>query len=139
MSVTSTRRTRVLVVDDERHISRLLEFVLAKQGYQVKVANSGEQALATVDDFAPDVVLLDLVMPGISGLDVLKQLRSDGKHSDLKILVLSAHAFEHLPEELKGAGASHLGNKPIAPSSLLKMLVDWGLPQYIPNSSPTGD
>src|SRR5579862_3953090 len=103
-SCVDSRKTRVLVVDDERHISRLLEFVLARQGYQVKVANSGEQALAVVDEFAPDVVLLDLVMPGISGLEVLRRLRGDGKHSDLKILVLSAHSFEHIGEEPIFAG-----------------------------------
>jgi response regulator receiver domain-containing protein len=73
----SIQPANVLVVDDERHIARFLEFVLKKAGYEVAVAHNGEQALAAVDGFEPDAVLLDLVLPGISGLEVLKRLRSD--------------------------------------------------------------
>jgi hypothetical protein len=62
-------KTRVLVVDDERHIARFLEFVLKKAGYDVALAYSGEQALVAVEAFDPDVMLLDLVLPKLTGLD----------------------------------------------------------------------
>src|SRR5829696_3890043 len=93
---SKTRAARVLVVDDERHIARFLEFVLKKAGYEVAVAYDGEQALAEADRFAPDALLLDLVMPKLSGLEVLKRLRMDENHAGLAIAVLTARAFEDM-------------------------------------------
>ena len=101
----SIQPAKVLVVDDERHIARFLEFVLKKAGYQVAVAHNGEQALAVVDGFEPDAVLLDLVLPGISGLEVLKRLRSDRKQARCVVIVLSACSFGHAPAEVMEAGA----------------------------------
>src|SRR5919108_3830480 len=137
----SIQPAKVLVVDDERHIARFLEFVLKKAGYQVAVAHNGEQALAAVDGFEPDAVLLDLVLPGISGLEVLKRLRSDTKHARCVVLVLSARSFGHAPAEVMRAGANALATKPIAPSTLLKKLLEWGVPptQQVPHRSALPD
>src|ERR1043165_6009667 len=94
-----SRAARVLVVDDERHIARFLEFVLKKAGYEVALAYDGEQALAKASQFAPDALLLDLVMPKLSGLEVLKHLRADEKHAGLVIAILSARSFEDMSGE----------------------------------------
>jgi DNA-binding response OmpR family regulator len=132
---------KVLVVDDERHIARFLEFVLKKAGYEVAVAHNGEQALAAVDGFEPDAVLLDLVLPGISGLEVLKRLRSDRKHARCVVMVLSARSFGHAPAEVMEAGANAQATKPIAPSTLLKKLLELGVPptQQVPHRSALPD
>lgn len=125
---STVRPARILVVDDERHIARLLEYVLRKEGYEVQVAHDGEAALAAVEHTQPDAVLLDLVLPGISGLEVLKALRSDKQRAGLTIAVLSARSFEDMPSELIEAGANFHCTKPVAPSTLLRKLVDVGVP-----------
>jgi len=127
--VTGNRlRTRVLVVDDERHIARFLEFVLRKAEYEVAVVYTGEQALATIDAVAPDVVLLDLVLPGISGLEVLKHLRGGTSHAGMVVIILSGRSVGDVPAEVVEAGANAYCTKPIAPSTLLKTLLDLGVP-----------
>jgi two-component system KDP operon response regulator KdpE len=137
-SATGARRAaRVMVVDDERHITRLLEFVLSKHGYVVAVATSAEEALAMVDEFRPDGILFDLGLPGMSGADAIKCLRNDKRYIGLPIMVLSARSFEQVPQELKNAGATHLWAKPIAPSTLLSRLKDCGIPPYIDHDATT--
>ena len=125
------RASRVLVVDDERHITRLIEFVLTKQGYSVAVAHSAEEALNTVEAFLPDAMLLDLGLPGMSGLEATRRLRADERFARLPIMILTARSFEHLPEELKSAGATYLRSKPIAPTTLIKDLKECGIPPLV--------
>ncbi|MDQ3827798.1 MAG: response regulator [Candidatus Tectomicrobia bacterium] len=127
---------KVLVVDDERHIARFLEFVLKKAGYEVALAYNGEQALAAVEAFDPDVVLLDLVLPGLTGLEVLKRLRADSGHAALAVMVLSAQSLGEVPAELREAGANAHCTKPIAPSTLLKKLAALGVPPSVQGPGP---
>jgi DNA-binding response OmpR family regulator len=127
-STNAERAARVLVVDDERHIARFLEFVLKKAGYTVAVAHDGEEALAQVKGFAPDAVLLDLVMPKLSGLEVLRQLRADDRYAGLFVAVLSARSFEERGQEVLKAGANLNCEKPVAPSTLLSQLTEFGIP-----------
>jgi len=125
------RAARVLVVDDERHIARVLEFVLRKAGYEVAVAYDREQALAEVQRFKPDAMLLDLVMPKLSGLEVLKILRADKQYANLVIAILTARSFEELSEEIVTAGANIHCEKPVAPSTLLRKLSELGISPLI--------
>jgi DNA-binding response OmpR family regulator len=136
-----TQPAKVLVVDDERHIARFLEFVLKKAGYEVAVAHNGEQALAAVDGFEPDAVLLDLVLPGISGLEVVTRLRSDRKHARYVVMGLSARSFGDAPAEVMEAGANAHATKPIAPSTVLKKLLGLEVPptQQVPHGSALPD
>lgn len=121
----SSRKTRILVVDDERHIVRLLEFVLEREGYDVATAFDGEHALSAVEEFEPDAVFLDLFLPGISGLDVLSRIRSRG--SDTSVIVLTSRSFEDTPVDVIAAGAKAHCTKPIAPSTVLRTLARCGL------------
>jgi DNA-binding response OmpR family regulator len=120
--------TSVLVVEDERHIASFLEFVLKRAGYEVAVVYDGEQALATVEAFAPDAMLLDFMLPGLTGLEVLKRLRADPRYASLVIMVLSGRSFGDVPTEVMEAGADEYCTKPIGPSTLLKKLSDLGVP-----------
>ena len=120
--------TSVLVVEDERHIASFLEFVLKRAGYEVAVVYDGEQALAAVEVFAPDAMLLDLMLPGLTGLEVLKRLRADPRYASLVIMVLSGRSFGDVPAEVMEAGADEYCTKPIGPSTLLKKLADLGVP-----------
>ena len=131
------RPARVLVVDDERHIARVLEFVLKKAGYEVAVAYDGEQALSEVKRFAPDALLLDLVMPKLSGLEVLKHLRADQQNARLVIAVLTARSFEDVAGEIMTAGANLHCEKPVAPSTLLRELIRLGISPLVEDGAET--
>jgi DNA-binding response OmpR family regulator len=118
---------KALVVDDERHVARLLEFMLEKNGYQVSVAYDGREALDKASEVKPDVILLDLVLPGLSGMEVLKQLRDDPQFNDVKILILTGHGYDANSDGISGIDADAYCTKPLAPSTLLTRLSDLGV------------
>jgi PleD family two-component response regulator len=110
---------RVLVVDDEEHIRRILKFQLEKHGYDVVTAANGEEALKLVRRSLPDLILLDLMMPKIDGFEVCKQLRSDFQTSQIPIIMLTAKS--DLPDRIKGlqGGANDYLVKPYSNEELL--------------------
>jgi two-component system phosphate regulon response regulator PhoB len=81
---------RVVIIEDERDVSRLLEFNLRGGGFSVTCANTGGEGLAAVHGHAPDVVVLDLMLPDQSGYDVCKAIRADPATSDIGVLMLTA-------------------------------------------------
>ncbi|MFC3282592.1 response regulator transcription factor [Litchfieldella rifensis] len=110
---------RVLVVDDEPNIVLSLEFLMQQAGFEVITAGDGEQALARVAEHAPDLVLLDISLPGISGFDVLEQLRSDPSHARLPIIMLTAHGREVEREKGMALGADDYVTKPFSTQALV--------------------
>jgi two-component system, OmpR family, alkaline phosphatase synthesis response regulator PhoP len=84
----------ILVVEDEDNIRELLRYNLAKEGYQVTCSASGEEALAAVRVAMPDLVLLDLMLPGLDGLDVCRSLKQDPQTRNLPIVMLTAKGEE---------------------------------------------
>ena len=110
---------RVLIVDDEAQIRRALRTGLTGHGFAVEVAEDGEMALAVIAAHPPDVIVLDLVMPGIDGFEVLRQLRA---WSRVPVLVLSAHGEEHDKVEALDLGADDYLTKPFGMAELLARL-----------------
>jgi len=82
----------ILIVDDEYAVARGIQYALEQEGYQVSVAGSGEEALAMASELAPDLVVLDVRMPGIDGFETLRRLRADG--SKAPVLMLTARDEE---------------------------------------------
>lgn len=124
--------SRVLVVDDERHIARFLQFLLNKEGYQTAVAFDGETALDLCRTFEPDAVLLDLVLPGISGLDVLKTIYDshvNGPPAPV-VMLLTGMSLQDLPPDIMHYGVAAHCAKPVAPSTILRHLQNHGLFGY---------
>jgi two-component system KDP operon response regulator KdpE len=107
---------RVLVVDDEPHIRRTLEINLAARGYQVDLASTGETAIELVAQKHPDLVILDLGLPGLDGIDVVSRLR---KWSSVPILVLSAREAEQAKVAALDAGADDYVTKPFGMDELI--------------------
>ena len=107
---------RVLVVDDEPSIVELVRFTLEREGFTTEVATSGQQALAMVRRQAPDLVLLDLMLPGTDGLEVCRQLRQMG---NVPIIMLTARASE--VDKVVGLelGADDYITKPFSPRELV--------------------
>ena len=107
---------RVLVVDDEAQIRRALRTALAGHGYRVDIAEDGEAARAELASRMPDVLLLDLVMPGVDGFEVLRQTRA---WSQLPIIVLSARGGERDKVRALDLGADDYLTKPFGMQELL--------------------
>ena len=102
----------VLVVDDEPNILLSLEFLMKKNGYNVFVGRDGKEALETVEQEKIDLIILDIMMPEVDGLEVCKRLKSNEATKDIKVIFLSAKIKE---EEIKAgydAGADMYITKP---------------------------
>lgn len=88
-------KEKILIIEDEDDIQELLKYNLKKEGYeQLKVVDSGEEGLEVVKEFAPDVILLDLMLPGIDGLTVCRTLKSDPDTVQIPIIMLTAKSEE---------------------------------------------
>jgi two-component system KDP operon response regulator KdpE len=107
---------RILVVDDEPQITRVLRRSLSSHGYEVQVAIEGEEALSTFDVWKPDVVVTDLVMHNMSGLELCRRLRAI---SSVPIIVLSAKGEDRIKVEALDAGADDYVTKPFSMDELL--------------------
>src|SRR5690606_17218306 len=108
---------RVLVVDDEENLRLVLRTLLRRHGYEVETAKNGEEALALVDGFGPDVVLTDVRMPKMGGLDLLETLRAKG--NDATVIVMSAYGNMDLAIEAMKAGAYDYVQKPFKPDEVV--------------------
>lgn len=110
---------RILVVDDEPEIVALVAYHLAKAGYRVATAASGPDALEMAGRDRPALVVLDLMLPGMSGFDVLERLRSDDATRDVAVLMLTARREE--PDRIRGLslGADDYLTKPFSPQELV--------------------
>jgi len=109
---------RVLVVEDEPDITALVAFHLARAGYRVSTAASGSEALAAVREERPDIVVLDLMLPGLSGYEVLAEIRRRDESRDVGVILLTARRDE--PDRIKGLtlGADDYLTKPFSPAEL---------------------
>jgi two-component system, OmpR family, KDP operon response regulator KdpE len=109
-------RSRILVVDDETQISRVLKTTLNSQGYEVKTASNGEAGFNAIADWLPDLLITDLSMPGMSGIDLCRAVR---ERSNIPIIVLSVRGEEKTKIEALDAGADDYVTKPFSINELL--------------------
>lgn len=107
---------RVLVVDDEAQITRVLRTALSAQGYDVRAANDPEEALRLFEEWSPDLIVTDLMMPGMSGIDLCRKVRSK---TATPIIVLSVRDQERSKVEALDAGADDYVTKPFSIQELL--------------------
>lgn len=112
----------VLLIEDEPHISEAIRFILARDGWQVSSHGNGADALAAIRAAAPDVLILDVMLPGRSGYDILADLRADPLLAGLPVLVLSARGQQDARAAAERAGASRFMAKPFANAEVLAAL-----------------
>jgi DNA-binding response OmpR family regulator len=103
---------QILVVDDDRDVAQSMELALRRRDFQVTLAYSGVEALKTLRRYRPDLLILDVLMPGMSGLEVCRRLRSDTSLADLPIIFLTAKGQERDRIEGLRAGADDYISKP---------------------------
>ncbi len=111
-----TDHKRILVVDDEPQITRVLRTSLSSHGYDIRVANDGETALEIMKDWSPDLVITDLAMPNMDGLELCRRLRTK---TQIPILVLSVRGEERTKVKALDAGADDYVTKPFGIEELL--------------------
>jgi DNA-binding response OmpR family regulator len=112
-------KRKVLIADDEPNIVTALEFLLKRSGYDVRVVVNGEEALAMVDSYAPDVVLLDVMMPVRSGYDVCQRIRERPDWRHIRIVMLSAKGREAEVSKGLSLGADLYITKPFSTQDLI--------------------
>ena len=112
-------KEKILIVDDEEDILELLRYNLAREGYQIEAAESGEKTLKKVRTDPPELIVLDLMLPGIDGLEVAKTLKNDPKTQDIPIIMLTAKGEEADVVAGLELGADDYITKPFSPRVLL--------------------
>lgn len=110
---------RILIADDEPAIAASLEFLLKRDGYSTKIACDGEEAMMSARKFMPDLIVLDLMLPRLSGLEVCRALRADPQLAQIKILMLSARGGTTDLERGRAAGVDAYQVKPFSTHELV--------------------
>ena len=115
----STKQPNVLVVDDEEAIRDMIQFALEKSGMGVQTASSAHEALLSINESRPDIILMDWMMPGVSGLELTRRLRKDPYTEDIPIIMLTARVTEDDKVAGLEAGTDDYVIKPFSPRELL--------------------
>lgn len=116
---------KILIVDDEPDI-RLVARIALRDRYEVLEAGNGEEALRLVDEHNPDLVFLDLRMPGLDGWGVIEQLRQRGRLPAVPVVVVSAHGSTDTSDKAIAMGCRGYLTKPFAPRDLLEAIRKYG-------------
>jgi DNA-binding response OmpR family regulator len=118
----SEANPRILIVDDDPVILRLLQINFRLEGYEVDSASRGDEALRRAREAVPDVVVLDIMMPGVDGFDVLRQLKEDPASRDVPVILLSARSQDE--DRLRGyaLGVEVYVTKPFDPAHLVEIV-----------------
>ena len=122
MAETTRSGEKILVVDDEEDIRELVRYNLAREGYQVTTVGSGEEALKQAGAKLPNLIVLDLMLPGIDGFDVCRQLKSDPRTAHIPIVMLTVKGEESDIVVGLELGADDYITKPFSPKVLLARL-----------------
>ncbi len=109
---------RILVADDDVDIRELVEFKLSTMGHEIVAVGDGAAAVDACREQKPDLAVLDVMMPGVSGLDAIREIRADASLSDLPVILLTARAQESDVETGFDSGADDYITKPFSPREL---------------------
>ncbi|MEM7470010.1 MAG: response regulator [Pseudomonadota bacterium] len=114
----------VLLIEDEPNIVEAISFLLERDGWTVRLHSEGVGAVEAVAAAQPDVVVLDVMLPGRSGFEILRELRQGAARPDLPILMLTARGQKKDRELASGYGVSHFMTKPFSNSDMLQAVRD---------------
>ena len=109
---------RILIVDDDAFIRRPLEFILREEGYQPVTAADADEGLRAIEACPPDLIFLDVMMPGKDGLTWCAELKRDARYARIPVVLLSARGHEHDRDQALALGAADFLTKPYSPHEL---------------------
>lgn len=118
----SATEHKVLIVDDEPDIIELLKYNLEKEGYEVETARNGLEAIEKCNTFLPELILMDIMMPKMDGVEACRQIRSNPQHTNTHILFLTARAEEYSEVAAFEVGGDDYLVKPVKPRALISRL-----------------
>ncbi len=110
---------RVLLIEDEPNIIEAISFILSRDGWTVHIHEDGETALDKVRASLPDMVILDVMLPGKSGFDILRELRADPEMAELPVMMLTARGQTKDRDLAERLGVSHFMTKPFSNAEVL--------------------
>ena len=119
---TVKEKKQILIVDDDNVQNEILAFCFEKIGYDSAVATCGETGFAKAKEIRPDLILLDIEMPGISGLEVCRQLVDCPETYEIPIIILSGHEGGDVVRDARSAGCHYFVRKPYDPNALLTLV-----------------
>lgn len=111
---------RILIVDDQKGIRRLLTEVFLEYGYEIESCANGAKALELIPEFEPDLVLMDVKMPGMNGIDVLKKIRENDQ--ELRVIMMTAYGDQHYVNQAEELGVAKFLIKPFDLNDLKKQV-----------------
>jgi CheY-like chemotaxis protein len=114
----------ILIVDDNAQNLKLARVILAAEGYEVKTAIDAEEALTLLESFVPRLILMDLQLPGMDGLELTRLLRADPRYSGVIIVALTAYAMKGDNHKAFAAGCDGYMSKPIDTDALPRMVAE---------------
>lgn len=120
---------KVLIAEDDHNILVSLEFLMRHDGYDVRIATRGDEVLLCVRDFLPDLVILDVMLPGRNGFELCRDIRANAEWIDTKIIILSARGRKAEVQRWLDSGADAYITKPFATSELreqVRQLIEYG-------------
>ena len=115
-------RKKILVCDDEQHIVKLIQVNLEKHGHEVFVAHDGREALKVIKAESPDVCILDVMMPYVDGIEVLKSIRNDPNTEHILVIMITVKAQDEDVFKAYSSGADLYLTKPFDPIEVIKFL-----------------
>jgi len=115
----------ILIIDDDPSTTRLLEVLLRREGYNIQSENLSRNAVQTSKNFAPNLIILDLMMPGVDGMTICRDMKHDPDLVDVPIIMFSAVNQPEVKNEAKEAGINEYITKPIHPNELKTRIRAW--------------
>lgn len=113
---------RVLIVDDNAQNLKLARLILSAEGYEVRTAPDAEQAVETIASFSPRVVLMDIQLPGMDGLELTRRLKRDAVTKHIIVIAVTAYAMKGDEEKARAAGCDGYVTKPVDAEALVALL-----------------
>ena len=115
---------KILIVDDEPNILLSLDFLMKKNGHSVFLARNGEEALASIEQNMPDLIILDIMMPDIDGYEVCKQIKANASLEHTKIIFLSAKSRQEDIDKGLAMGADQYVTKPFSTKQIMQEIIN---------------
>jgi len=109
---------RILIIDDDKSTTRLLEIILSKDNYEIVAVNNSEEALSTAVVYSPDLILLDVMMPGVDGLEICRNLRAEPQFTQIPVIFFTSIGNVEEKVAAFDSGATDFLTKPVHPEEL---------------------
>ncbi|HAY85786.1 MAG TPA: hypothetical protein DCY42_12960 [Chloroflexi bacterium] len=120
-----TTMYNILIIDDDPATTRLLEVLLTREGYNIQTENLSDNALQATKLFLPNLVILDLMMPGADGLDVCRDMKKDPDLGQIPVIMFTSADKEEIRDKARDAGVNEYISKPIHPNDLKQKIREW--------------